>query len=240
MLHKTQGIVLNSLNYNDKYILVQIYTERLGRVTYMVSKAQGKASKAPKALFFPLSILDLEVDHQASREIHRIREAQSACPLSSIPNDMVKTSLAFFLSEFLTRTLKDIDVNQNLFDYLKNAILVLESSEESISNFHLVFVLRLSYFLGFYPNLEEYEDGNIFDMLNGEFVRNQPLHKHYVTRGESVALSRLSRISFTNMHHFMFSRADRINVINRMVEYYRIHLNDFPALKTLDVLHELF
>lgn len=240
MLHKTQGIVLNSLNYNDKYILVQIYTNVLGRVTYMVPRVQGKGTKVPKSLFFPLSILDLEVDHQASRDIQRIREAQTAESLISIPSDMVKTSLTFFLSEFLTRTLRDVEINKNLFDYLRNSILVLESSETSIANFHIVFILKLSYFLGFYPNLEEYEDGDLFDMLNGEFVKRQPLHRHYVSRNESVALSRLSRISFSNMHHFMFSRTDRINIVNRIIEYYRIHLNDFPSLKSLDVLHDLF
>lgn len=240
MLHKTQGIVLSTLNYNDKYILVQVYTDTLGRVTYMVSKAQSKTSRVPKVLFQPLSILELEVDHQPSRDIQRVREAQRAVVFEAIPLDMVKTSMAFFLSEFLTKTLKDTEPNKNLFEFIKYAILILENAEHSIANFHMVFMLRMSHFLGFYPNLEEYKVGSLFDMLNGEFVQSQPLHRHYVTRSESEALSRLGRISFTNMHLFQFSRQDRINILNRILEYYRIHLTDFPPLKSLDVLHELF
>lgn len=240
MLHKTQGIVLGALNYNDKYILVQVYTETLGRTTYMVSKVQGKSSRVPKVLFQPLSILELEVDHQPSRDIQRIKEAQRAVVFESIPMDMVKTSMAFFLSEFLTKTLRDTEPNKNLFEFIKYAVLILENTEQPIANFHMVFMLRMSHFLGFYPNLEEYEVGSVFDMLNGEFVRSQPFHRHYVSRVESEALSRLARISFMNMHRFQFSRQDRINIINRILEYYRIHATDFPPLKSLDVLHELF
>lgn len=232
--------MLSTLNYNDKYILVQIYTEALGRVTYMVSKTQGKTSRVPKVLFQPLSILDLEVDHQTSRDIQRVKEAQRAVIYESIPLDMVKTSMAFFLSEFLTKVLRDIEPNKNLFEFIKYAALILENADQSIANFHMVFMLRMSHFLGFYPNLEDYKPGSIFDMLNGEFVSSQPLHRHYVAGAENEALSRLARISFTNMHKFQFSRQDRVNIINRILEYYRIHATDFPPLKSLEVLHELF
>ncbi len=79
-------------------------------------------------------------------------------------------------------------------------------------------------------------------MINGgEFVSFQPpLHRHFLNRYDSKALSMLARISYENMHKFAFSRHDRLNIINRMLEYYRLHLYDFPALKSLDILHELF
>lgn len=240
MLYKTKGLVLNTINYNDKYVLAQIFTESFGRVTYMVSKARGKSSKVPKSLFSPLAILDLEVEHQASREIQRIREARADMYLYGISADLGKTSMAFFLSEFLSRVLRDTNDSQLLFNYLEQSVQVLEMTDESISNFHLVFMLKLSHFMGFYPNLEEYRENNLFDMINGEFVNYQPLHKHFLNRYDSKALSMLARISYENMHRFVFSRQDRINIINKILEYYRLHLYDFPELKSLDVLHELF
>ncbi|WP_029903873.1 DNA repair protein RecO [Prevotella sp. 10(H)] len=240
MLHKTRGLVLNTINYNDKYVLAQIFTESFGKVTYMVSKAKGKNTKAPKSLFSPLAILDLEVEHQASRDIQRIREARADIYLYGISGDLGKTSMAFFLSEFLTRVLRDTNDSKLLFGFLEQSVQILEMTDESISNYHLVFMLKLSHFLGFYPNLEEYLPNSLFDMINGEFVLYQPLHKHFLNRAESKSLSVLARISYENMHHFVFSRQDRINIINRMLEYYRLHLYDFPALKSLDVLHELF
>jgi len=240
VLHKTRGLVLSTINYNDKYVLTQLFTESFGRVTYMVSKARGRNSKVPKSLFSPLAILDLEVEHQASRDIQRIREARIDAYSYGISADMSKTSMAFFLSEFLSRVLRDTNDSQLLFSFLEQSVQILEITDKSIANFHLVFMLKLSHFLGFYPNLEDYAENNIFDMINGEFVMSQPLHKHFLNRADSKALSMLARISYENMHHFVFSRQDRINIINKILEYYRLHLYDFPALKSLDVLHELF
>lgn len=240
MLLKTKGLVLNAINYNDKYNLVPVFTESYGRITYMVSKAKSKNSKVPKSLFSPLALLDLEVIHQASRDIQRIQEARPLMHQYSIASCMDKTAMAFFLSEFLSRILKDANDNNYLFDFLMQSIQILEMTDKSIANFHLVFMLKLTHFMGFYPNLEEYEENDLFDMINGEFVQKQPLHNHYLNRTDSFALSRLARISFENMHHFIFSRQDRITIINKILEYYRIHSSDFPTLKSLDVLHELF
>lgn len=240
MLYKTRGLVLNTINYNDKYVLAQVFTESFGRVTYMVSKARGKSSKVPKSLFSPLAILDMEVEHQACRDIQRIREARADMYLYDISGDLSKTSMAFFLSEFLTRVLKDTNDSRLLFSFLEQSVQILEMTDKSISNFHLVFMLKLTHFLGFYPNLEEYRENGLFDMMNGEFVLYQPLHKHFLNRTDSKSLSLLARISYENMHHFVFSRQDRINIINKVLEYYRLHLYDFPGLKSLDVLHELF
>lgn len=239
MLHKTRGLVLNTINYNDKYILAQVFTESFGRVTYMVSKAKGKGTKVPRSLFSPLAILDMEVEHQALRDIQRIREARTDSHLYGIASDLTKTSMAFFLSEFLTRVLRDTS-DKLIFEFLDQSVQILDMTDKSIANYHLVFMLKLSHFLGFYPNLEEYKDNGLFDMINGEFVTYQPLHRHFLNRQESKVLSLLARISYENMHHFVFTRQDRIIIINRIIEYYRLHLYDFPALKSLDVLHELF
>lgn len=206
----------------------------------MVSKAKGKNVKVPKSLFSPLAILNLEVEHQASRDIQRIREARPEVHLYDISCNLGKTSMVFFLSEFLTRVLRDADESNHLFNFLEQSVQVLEMTDKSIANYHLVFMLKLSHFLGFYPNLEEYRENALFDMMNGEFVTYQPLHRHFLNRYDSKALSLLARISFENMHHFVFSRQDRVNIINKILEYYRIHLYDFPTLKSLDVLHELF
>lgn len=239
MLHKTRGLVINTINYNDKYILAHIFTENFGKVTYMVAKTKSRSSKVPKSFFTPLALLDMEVDHQLSREIQRIREVGWLLQTYSISSDMKKTCMVFFISEFLSRVLKEVNESKLLFDFLYQSVQILEMTDKSVANFHLAFMLKLSRFLGFYPNLEEYSKGQYFDMMNGEFVYMQPF-KHYVNQQESFALARLGRISYENMHKFEFSRQERINIINRMLEYYRLHLSDFPQLKSLDILHELF
>jgi len=206
----------------------------------MVSKSNSKTSKVKKALFSPLSILDLEVEHRDSRDIQKIKEAQVAMPLYSVTSDLNKTTIIFFLSDFLSKVLKDISENKSLFQFLQQSIQILEYTDKSVANYHLAFILNLTRYLGFHPNLEDYNQEDIFDMLNGIFVNKQPAHKHFVSRSDSFALSKLARITYENMHLFRFSQQDRINIINRILEYYRIHLGDFPSMKSLDVLHELY
>jgi DNA repair protein RecO (recombination protein O) len=237
---KTKGIVLTNMKYNDKYSIATIYTEQSGRMAYIVSKSKGKSSKIPYNLFSPLNIIELEVEHQPSREIQRIKEARNIFPFHSISQNMSKTSIVFFLSEFLSKVLKDSNDSMLIYHFISDSMQVLEMTERGVANFHLVFMLRLTKFLGFYPNMEDYQEGKLFDLLAGEFVSATPFHRHYISKGESLALSRLARITYANMHRFGFGRDDRASIIRHIVEYYRLHLENFSELKSLDVLHELF
>ena len=109
-----------------------------------------------------------------------------------------------------------------------------------MANFHLVFLLRLLHYMGIYPNADSYSTGCYFDMQNGVFVDRIPMHRHYLNREESQVFARLLKISFENMSLYSFSRQDRVGVINRIVEYYRLHLPDFPEIKSLSVMQSLF
>lgn len=240
MLLKTNGIVLNTIDYNDKYMLSSIYTETLGKVTYMIPKSKSRRARIHRSLFAPLTILDLEADHLPSREIQRIREAHNLYPLFSIPSNIVKTSILFFLSEFLSKVLKETDDYKSIYNYISYSIRVLEEIDKGLANYHIVFILRLTHFLGFFPNFENYKQGDIFDMLNGVFVSQQTMHRYFINSNESEMLANLGRINYDNMARFSFSRQDRLNIINKMLEYYRLHLQDFSELKSLDILHELF
>ena len=240
MLCKTRGIVLHSIPYNDTYSIIYMYTEAFGRASYLVSRSRGKKSPVSKALFMPLSVVEMEVEHLNKRELHRIRETKVCFPLTDLFCNPVKNVLALFLAEILFRTVKETEPDSRLFEYLCDSIRLLELSEEGVANFHLVFLLRLLFYMGIYPNTESYTLGSYFDMLNGEFTNCIPMHRHYLNREESAVFSRLLKISFENMSLYAFSRQDRVSVINRVLEYYRLHLPDFPEIKSLAVMQSLF
>jgi DNA repair protein RecO (recombination protein O) len=67
----------------------------------------------------------------------------------------------------------------------------------------------------------------------------RPLHTHYLSREQSVFLSSLHRMDYGNMHLFRLSRQNRHTIIDYLLEYYRLHIDDFPPLKSLEVLREL-
>jgi len=240
MLHKTRGIVLHSFTYNDKYAITQIYTEEFGKVSYLTAQSKGKRTRVPKSLFHALSVLDLEVEHKNLRDIQRIKEAKVYLPLSSILFDPVKSTVGIFLAEFISRVTKDVQANKNLFDFICQSIRIFDLAENGVANFHLVFMIRLSIFLGFYPQAERYMPDMFFDMQNGEFVRTKPFHPHFLNPGDSRVFLLLLRMNYENMHTFSFSGKQRTDIINRILEYYKLHLSDFPEMKSLEVLRDFF
>ncbi len=241
MLCKTRGIVLHSIPYNDKYSIIYMYTEAFGRASYLVARSRGKKSSVSKALFMPLSVVEMEVEHLNKRDLHRIRETKLCYPLTDVFCNPVKNILALFLSEILFRVVKETEPDSRLFEYLFESIQLLELSDKGVANFHLVFLMRLSRFLGLYPNLEDYHGGDYFDLQNACFTPLRPqLHSDYIAPEEAARLTRLMRMNYETMHLFAMSRMERARCLTIMNEYYRLHLPDFPVLKSLEVLKELF
>ncbi|MDD4728767.1 MAG: DNA repair protein RecO [Dysgonamonadaceae bacterium] len=240
MHHKTQGIVLGTRKYNDRFSITQVFSSEFGRTAYMLPQSKSKKSKINQALFFPLSVVNLEVEHFPFRQIHRIKEAQRQFPLYSINVNLLKVSIAFFLSEFLTQVLQETHENTVIFNFLKESIVTLEKKETGIANFHIVFMFSLTQFLGISPNLDNYKDDYFFDLLNGEYVANRPINNHFLNIQESRFLNLFKRINFNNMHLLKLSQYNRNEIINYILDYYRIHVYDFPEIKSLQVLRELY
>lgn len=217
-----------------------MYTEAFGRASYLVSRTRSKRGGLSKALFAPLTVWELEVDHQPKRELHRIKEAHACFPLTDVAGDPVKSMLALFLSEVLFRVVREQESDLRLFQYLYESIHLLEYADKGIANFHLVFLLGLLQPLGIFPNVEAYHPGDYFDMLNGLFTDALPLHSHFLNESDSAVFVRLLRIGFDNMALFGFSRQDRHVILQYILAYYRLHLPDFPEIKSLSILQSLF
>ena len=226
MLQKTKGIVLHTLKYNDTSIIVDMYTELSGRASFLVTVPRSRKAAVKSVLFQPLSFIEFEADYRPNATLYRVKEAKS---------------MALFLSEFLYRAIREEAENRPLFAYLQHSIIWLDECGEGFANFHLVFLMRLSRFLGLYPNLEDYHTGDYFDLLNACFTSIRPqLHSSYINPEEAARLRQLMRMNYETMHLFGMSRAERTRCLTIMNDYYRLHLPDFPALKSLEVLKELF
>ena len=240
MLHKTRGIVLHSLPYNDKYLIINMYTEDFGRVSYMIYNTHRKKSKVSRALLQPLSVIEMEVEHLNNRDLQRIKEVKPGLVVTQMHIHPVKNALSLFLSEVLYRIIQEKEPNRPLFDYLYSSIKWLDIADKGIANFHLAFLLQLSTYLGIHPNGGSYKKGCFFDLLNGVFSESLPEHNNYLNKEDSIIFERLLRINYENMALFAFTRHERAGIIRHIIEYYRLHLTDFPEIKSLTVMQSLF
>ena len=236
---KTKGIILNSLKHTDKVNIVTVYTSEFGRVSYMIYAANKKKSAFRASFLQPLTMVELDVFHSPAKEVHRIKEARNIYLFTRIPYDPVKNALALFISEMLFRTLRQSEPDEQLYDFLENSIQQLDCIEAGIANFHLVFFIKLTRFLGFEVNQDE-TNPTFFDLLNGVFTAQKPAHFHYLTAELTIDFMKLIQVDYVTMDQLAFSREQRNKLLDCIIEYYRLHVPDFKGLKSVSIFQSLF
>lgn len=238
MIEKSNAIILHVTKHNDTTLIVNAYTEKYGRVGYLFVVGASKASRQKRMLLSPLSIVTIESDYRAKESLQKIRNVEPLV-LQQLQFDAVKGSVALFLSEFLMKVIREFEPSPKFFKFLTDTISLYNVMEEGKANFHLCFLFNLSSFLGFYPDTGSYHEGRFFDMLNGEFVASRPAHNHILMPYDAEKFMLLSRMNFSNLHLFKFSRDERREALERVIEYYRIH-QGFSELKSTEILKTLF
>ena len=124
MIHKTKGIVLSHIKYKESSIIAQIYTREFGKRSYIVNGVRTKKNNGKIALYQPLTLLDLDVYERKSKNIQRINDVKCSHPYSSIPFDIKKTTIAIFLSEFLSKSLQNKEfTDTDKFDFIQVNLL---------------------------------------------------------------------------------------------------------------------
>lgn len=240
MMTKTRAIVLRQTKYGDASLIVDMLSEQLGRVAFAVRLAKTSRGKIKKQLFQPLTIVDVEVDYRERASLQRIRDIRIALPYYNIGTDAAKLAEAFFLAEFLSYATRDEQQNVPLYQYVEQSLAWLDAAVAGYANFHLVFLMRLSRFLGFYPNLDDFCEGCCFDLREARFTRSTPPHADFLQPAEASRIQTLMRMDFSTMHLFRMTRAERSRVIDILIHYYRLHIPQMPEPHSLGVLKELF
>lgn len=240
MLERSLGVVLHQLRYNDESVIVSIYTQQHGNVSFLVKMPKLKRSNVKTQLLRPLNILELVFDFRPNQNLQRIRDMRLYVSYGSLPYDPIKGTVSLFLSEFLYHALKHELENESLFLYLCNSLQWFDRSERGLANFHLVFLMRLTRFLGFWPNVQDYVPGMVFDLREATMVGILPAHCQYLDAEESAFLPKLLRMDYATTHIFRLNRQQRARVLDVLVDFYRMHIPEFPELKSLDVLRTVF
>ncbi|MDP4278617.1 MAG: DNA repair protein RecO [Bacteroidota bacterium] len=240
MLVKTKALVLHCLPYSDSASIVHLYTEEFGRMSYLVRLPKSRKAVLKRAFFQPLSVLEIEADHKGSRQLQYIKEAHCLYPFTGICSDVGKSTIALFLAEVLYRSLRDTEKNPVLFAFLCQSVQLLDLCDKGLANFHLVFLIKLTRYIGFYPNMESQRSDWYFDLQGGVFVASRPAHNAWLSPEEAAFFARLMDINFENMSTYQFGHHKRTDILHQMLDYYKIHLVDFPAIKSLEVLEEVF
>jgi len=244
MIVKSKAIVLTSLKYGDTDLIVKCFTEE-GIKSYLLKRIFKTKSKTPRnspgqlntAYFQPLTQLNITANHNNKGNLNSIREAGISYMYQSVSTDIYKQSIALFLAEVLALSLKEEERNKILFQYIETAFIWLDN-HNSIANFHLLFLLNLSKYLGFYPESKNI-NANYFDLVEGIYCNYKPLN-NYVLGENLIYFKSLIGIKFDDIERLELNSRSRKIVLNILLEYYELHLPGFKKPKSLNVLNEVF
>lgn len=233
---KTKAIVLSSIKYQEKSLIVKCFTASDGLKTYFVRDAFSSKKQNQKIAYFqPLSVLDIEATHKNNGGLQYFKEIRIDVPFATIHTNLYKSTMAMFLAEILQYSIHEEEQNDDLFQYIVASLQWLDAHQD-IANFHLIFILELTKFLGFYPDISEIEN-QYFDWRDGVFVNYQTVTS--LSAHETFLLKKLLDLSFDKTDK-TFGVAERQILLKILTNYFTAHLSGFKTPKSLEVLKEVF
>lgn len=220
MLHKTRGIVFRYTRYGETSIIVTIFTELFGLQSYIVNGARSKSSRGLMALYQPLTLLDLVVYHKENANIMRIREAKCFHQYASLTTDIKKSAQAMFINEILNKSVKEQSHAHEICSFLFDSLEVLDRMPTAFENFHLVFLIKLSRFLGFGPHQSD-------EVLTGRYL-------------ETNEVTLLQRLLVADYAEFVpITNLQRRNLLETILHFYAVHIENMGEIRSVQVLREV-
>lgn len=220
MLHKTRGIVFRFTKYGDSSIIVTIFTELFGLQTYIVNGVRSKSAKSKIALFQPLTLLDLVVYYKENANIKRIKEVRCLHQYQTLQTDIRKSSIGMFINEILNKTVKEENHAQEVFEFLCDSLIFLDDQKNDYENFHLIFLIKLSRYLGF-----------------GAHEMDEVLTRRITGIEEEALLKKLLTAEYQDS--FTITNAQRRTLLEILIRFYTAHIDSLGEIRSIQVLKEV-
>ena len=234
MIVQTRGIVLHSTKYSDTSLVVKIYTEAAGTLSFIIKGVFSKKSKIRASLFSPLSIVNITFDDH-KEGLKYLKEISREDYTSDVLYDPAKSAILMFYGELLSKLLFEAGQDTILFDFLQNEILRIYDEGTNLAELPLSFLIRLSVVLGHFPE-NNYSDSSCYFSL--EECRFQPYHidpRTEIPKEESLYLYQL----MNGEAPASISRDIRNNLLHYLIEYYKIHNEQIKKIESVEILSSI-
>ncbi|WBL25558.1 DNA repair protein RecO [Zunongwangia sp. HGR-M22] len=238
MIVNSKAIVISALKYGEADLIVNLYSLESGLRTYMLRGIlKSKKGKFKASQFQLLTQLDIVASHKNKGTLEYLKDAKVINTYNSLHTNMIKASLVMFIAEILKSAIREEEANPALYHFLETAFSWLDLHDK-IANFHIMFLLKLSGFLGFQPDDLNTEQP-FFNLLEGTFESVKT--NEYCIEGENLDILRaFLNVSFNDMQQIKLTGEQRSDFLKMLVLYYELHIEGFRKPKSLTVLNEIF
>lgn len=240
MIITTKGIVISNIKYGDTSVIAKIYTENYGLLSFIIKGVRKANSKNKTGYIEHLSIIEIVAYKKNNHhELHLVKGIKCINVFSSIPYDIEKSSIALFVSEIIYRSMKSDEKNVALFDFLYRFITKFDEEKENCANYHLLFLITFSKFLGFFPLNNYSEKYKIFNLNEGCFQEKPTDDAVCISYPQTKILSDLINIDIENIKKLKININDRRELLEKIIQYYQLHVDGFEKVNSLSILREV-
>lgn len=240
MPQKLQIVVLHTIKYRDSSLIVQGYSNLGGRQSFIFRTGKGSKNYAALSQLHPLSIIDTELVGGSRGDMGTIKEYSPAFKLPEIRCNVHKSSIAIFISELIYRSIKEVEQNPEMYNFISRSILQLEALESGFANFHTYFIVELCKHVGYNPECNFSESELLFDIVSAKFTNSPILTDLSFSLKSSSILSTLLNTKPEYLYSLKITGNERYNFIKDMIKYLSHHIGYQIEVRSLDVLHEVF
>lgn len=227
MIQSTNAISLKYYKYSESSVVAKLFTESQGMQSYLIKGLRSKKSKKSLNLLNPLNILQIEVSNNPKMKIQYVKDIQNKIPLTGIYTNMKKKFISMFIAEILMKVLVEKEKELIMYKFIEKTILGLNESANLNSNYPIIFLLKLSEYLGFYPLLSLEKKGSDLDLNSSEIYKN-------LSRENILYLQKI-----LNNQPVLIPSENKSQVLKSIQKYYGSHHYNIENLKSYEVIRSL-
>lgn len=238
MLESSKAIVLSKIRYKDHDLIVKCFTEDFGIKNFLLKGVlKSKKGKLKPAYFQVLSILNIDAEYKNNRSLHYIKDVKLNYQYVTAHTDMIKSSIMMFLAEILSTILIEEEKNEALYNFIETALIWFDEND-TYSNFHFIFLIEITKYLGFYPEIPN-ASSVCFNLEDGKFY-NERVGSYYIEGIYLTFLKDLLGIKFDSTKMLNINLSQKREFLNMILLYFKLHLDGFKTPKSLSVLNQVY
>ena len=228
MSYSCKAISLGYKKINSSTVICTLITEKFGLVSYLIKGFQSKKSKTKINTLEPMGLIQIKSAQSKNRNLQRLDEIRLLVP----PTNFISAKLLkLFYAEFLKNVISESTEDISLFNFLWKITFDLNGNKRINKSDHLLFIIKLTNYLGFYPNVINIKN-SYFNLESGDFENIKS--ENTITKQESNIFKSILNEKCDN-----FNKNDREVGLDILVKYYNYHNHVIKNLKSKKIIESL-
>lgn len=239
VLINTEGIIIRTIKYGESSIISHVLTEKLGLQSLIMSGVSSGNNKS--GMFQIMNQLELVIYYQESKPMHRIKEVKYSKMYQTLPFEIQRSAVGIFLLEMVRKCLNGVEQDQELYHWVKASLDYTDRPDTALTWLPLYYAVGFTRYLGFRPFHDGQPESCYFDLREGRFTSEIPLHLDYLDKLSSDVLRELLDCTAPDdLNELVLpTKTLRKELLKSMVDYYKFHLDHFKGLDSPHILEEI-